>query len=325
MVRVGMLPNTIKLFQGVVDVFFLQSEIIQYWGYPSEEHEIMTSDGYYLKANRIPNGIRSRPKPVVLLVSGFLTEGRCWLINLPSNSLGFVLADAGYDVWIINNRGTTWSRRHQNLTIDQEEFWDFSFHEMAIYDIPATINFILHKTNQDSLYYIGHSQGASLVFPQLAQKTKLLIFLAPSSTLKGIKGIGKYTLLLPYKVKRVGISHRFTFLYYLIQYRNIDVLLSPMKYLEIGKLTTFSYFASLLPQTKPLFYKIEDITVPTAVWNGGNDFIVTPENINHLLPRLTNLVFHKYIPSWNHADFIWGLDVLKYLHEDIFYLMQNYR
>lgn len=97
------------------------------------------------------------------------------------------------------------------------------------------------------------------------------------------------------------------------------------KCLEIGKLKTFSYFASLLPQTKPPFYKLEDITVPTAVWNGGNDFIVGPQSINHLLPQLTNLVFHKYIPSWQHADFIWGLDVSKYLHEDIFHLMQNYR
>ncbi|XP_013916610.1 PREDICTED: lipase member M-like [Thamnophis sirtalis] len=142
------------------------SEIIQYWRYPSEEYDILTSDGYYLKANRIPHGIHSpektESKPVVLLVSGILTEGRSWLINLPTHSLGFVLADAGYDVWIINNRGTTWCRRHQTLTVDQEEFWDFSFHEMAIYDIPAAMNFILNKTKQDSLYYIGHSQGASM-------------------------------------------------------------------------------------------------------------------------------------------------------------------
>ncbi|KAL7990451.1 hypothetical protein Chor_013881, partial [Crotalus horridus] len=188
------------------------SEIIQYWGYPSEEYEILTSDGYYLKANRIPNGIHSPektdiitafglasqsdyfamtetavpvayfqgPKPAVLLVSGFVTEGRSWLINLPRNSLGFVLADAGYDVWIINNRGTTWSRRHQNLTIDQEEFWNFSFHEMAIYDIPATINFILHKTKQDSLYYIGHSQGASLGKLRMIIIFHLCIFLCIS-------------------------------------------------------------------------------------------------------------------------------------------------
>ncbi|XP_026542941.1 lipase member M-like [Notechis scutatus] len=44
------------------------SEIIQYWGYPSEEYEIMTSDGYYLKANRIPNGIHSGEKTVTFLV-----------------------------------------------------------------------------------------------------------------------------------------------------------------------------------------------------------------------------------------------------------------
>lgn len=38
----------------------------------------------------------------------------------------------------------------------------FSFHEIAIYDIPATIDFILMKTRQEKLYYIGHSQGGTL-------------------------------------------------------------------------------------------------------------------------------------------------------------------
>lgn len=33
---------------------------------------------------------------------------------------------------------------------------------MAIYDVPATINFILQKTQQEGVYVIGHSQGASL-------------------------------------------------------------------------------------------------------------------------------------------------------------------
>ncbi|KAG8135379.1 hypothetical protein E2320_008403 [Naja naja] len=360
------------------------SEIIQFWGYPSEEYEILTSDGYYLKANRIPNGIHSPantgPKPVVLLVPGILTEGRCWLTNLPSNSLGFVLADAGYDVWIINNRGTTWSRRHQNLTTEQEEFWDFSFHEMAIYDIPAAINFILHETNQDSLYYIGHSQGATLglitfsAFPQLAQKTKLLMFLAPPSILKDIKGIAKYVLLLPYKLKRYlwgsknfsllndigkinnaklcsypGLNKICTRIFSSVvgfnknninmsridiffgTYPDVSSVKTILHWTQIFESNEFKHFdygnqnEAIYNTTKPPFYKIEDITVPTAVWNGGNDFIVNPENINRLLPRLTNLVFHKYIPGWNHADFIWGLDVSKCLNEDILDLMQKYR
>ncbi|XP_070801223.1 lipase member M-like [Pituophis catenifer annectens] len=360
------------------------SEIIQYWGYPSEEYEILTSDGYYLKANRIPNGMhnpeKTGPKPVVLLVCGSLTEGRSWLLNLPSNSLGFVLADAGYDVWIINNRGTTWSRRHQNLTIDQEEFWNFSFHEMAIYDIPATINFILHKTKQDSLYYIGHSQGASMglitfsTFPQLAQKTKLLMCLAPPSTLKDLKGMMKYIILLPNKVKtylwgskdfnilsnrakninanlcsypglnkiciqmifsvagfnknNINVSRADLFLG---TYPDVTSVKNIFHWTQIFESNEFKHFdygnqnKAVYNMTKPPFYKLEDITVPTAVWSGGNDFIVSPQSINHLLPQLTNLVFHKYIPSWQHADFIWGLDVPKYLHKDIFHLMQNYR
>ncbi|KAG8135373.1 hypothetical protein E2320_008398, partial [Naja naja] len=88
--------------------FMTITEIIQYWGYPSEEYQILTDDGYYLQLNRIPHGkYCPQNEGIVLLVHGFILEGRSWIANIPSNSLGFFLADAGYDVWIINNRGTT--------------------------------------------------------------------------------------------------------------------------------------------------------------------------------------------------------------------------
>lgn len=37
-----------------------------------------------------------------------------------------------------------------------------SFDEMAKYDLPAVLNFILQKTGQQQLYYVGYSQGAAI-------------------------------------------------------------------------------------------------------------------------------------------------------------------
>lgn len=37
-----------------------------------------------------------------------------------------------------------------------------SFDEMAKFDLPAAINFIVEKTGQEKLYYIGYSQGTTI-------------------------------------------------------------------------------------------------------------------------------------------------------------------
>ena len=69
--------------------------------------------------------------------------------------------DLGYDVWMMNNRGTTYSRNHTKFCPTCQEFWNFSWHESAIGDYPATIDYILKTTKQQSLYFIGHSMGGT--------------------------------------------------------------------------------------------------------------------------------------------------------------------
>lgn len=87
----------------------------------------------------------------------FLTFGR-------NSSAAYKFSDAGFDVWIGNARGNTYSRRHITLSPNDPKFWDFSWHEIGIYDIPATIDYILQQTNQTKLSYVGHSQGVTAMY-----------------------------------------------------------------------------------------------------------------------------------------------------------------
>ncbi|XP_061561250.1 gastric triacylglycerol lipase [Phycodurus eques] len=166
------------------------TEIIGRWGYPAEEHEVVTQDGYVLMVNRIPSGRECKKslRGAVFLQHGLLAAGSNWITNPPASGLGYALADAGYDVWLGNSRGNTWSRKHRTFTPDHLDFWKFSHDEMALFDLPAVVDYILKVTGQDQIVYIGHSQGTTIGFmafsklPHVAAKIKLFVALAPVAT-----------------------------------------------------------------------------------------------------------------------------------------------
>ncbi|KAM4851988.1 lipase member K [Thomomys bottae] len=170
------------------------SQIISFWGYPHEKYDVVTKDGYILGIYRITHGRgclrKTVSRPVVYLQHGLIASASNWICNLPNNSLAFLLADHGYDVWLGNSRGNTWSRKHIKLSPKSSEYWAFSLDEMAKYDLPATINFIIEKTGQEQLYYVGHSQGTTIAFIafstnlELAKRIKVFFALAPVVTVK---------------------------------------------------------------------------------------------------------------------------------------------
>ncbi|XP_064488561.1 gastric triacylglycerol lipase-like [Ornithodoros turicata] len=177
------------------DTPFSQSELISSKGYPVEDYEVTTTDGFVLKIQRIPHGKedplcppKKNRKEVAFLQHGLLGSSADWVINFPSQSLGFTLADAGYDVWLGNVRGNTYSR-HLHYTREDSEFWNFSFDQMIEYDLPATLAFVLKVAGANKLHYVGHSQGTLIMFgllserPKYKEKIKLFTALAPVTTL----------------------------------------------------------------------------------------------------------------------------------------------
>ncbi|XP_033740814.1 lysosomal acid lipase/cholesteryl ester hydrolase-like [Pecten maximus] len=191
------------------EVYMNTSQLITSKGYPCEEYEVPTDDGFILGLQRIPHGKLETQKvyypkddqPVVLLQHGLLSCSACWVENLVNESLGFLMADNGLDVWLGNSRGNTYSRKHKTLSPNDPKFWEWSWDEMAIYDLPAMVDYILNVTNRKQLYYLGYSQGTQIAFSGLGQpwntdKVKMFFAFAPVTTLGNI--ISPIRLLAPF-------------------------------------------------------------------------------------------------------------------------------
>ena len=79
------------------DCFATVPQLIEEKGYPVQAHDVVTADGYILTMHRIP-----RPgAPAVLLQHGLLDASETWVVNEASNSLGFLLYDAGFYVFMV--------------------------------------------------------------------------------------------------------------------------------------------------------------------------------------------------------------------------------
>ncbi|KAK1291830.1 Triacylglycerol lipase 1 [Acorus calamus] len=149
----------------------LCARLIRPLGYPCFEHTVQTKDGYLLAVQHIPHGRganRGNYGPPIFLQHGLFEGGDAWFLNSVEESLGFIFADHGFDVWVGNVRGTHWSHGHVSLSEKKREFWDWSWQELAQYDLVDMVAYVYSITNS-KIFFVGHSQGTIMALAAFTQ------------------------------------------------------------------------------------------------------------------------------------------------------------
>ncbi|XP_077531071.1 lipase lipl-1-like [Haemaphysalis longicornis] len=186
-------------------------------GYPVQVHHVITEDDYILEIDRMPFGVDGDTPTLrtpVLLVHGVVSSAADFVLNEPHQSPGFLLADRGFDVWLVNCRGTPYSNYHRTLTTKDPEFWEWSFDEIGRYDLAATIDYITHATGFLNITLVTWSQGftETLVLlstrPEYNAKVNLVVGYAPVANITHIKT--PLTILDPFAELLAGFFRHFT-------------------------------------------------------------------------------------------------------------------
>ncbi|PRP77187.1 hypothetical protein PROFUN_13373 [Planoprotostelium fungivorum] len=161
-----------------------------------------TSVGNSMSIQRIP---KKGALPVILQ-HGLLDTTASWVINSRKTSLGFILADAGYDVWLVNGRGNSYS--------GEPNGWDWTFDDQAL-DLSYIISHVNTVTNTTPIV-VAHSQGATTSLLALSSN-------APPS-IRGLIALGPVTYL----------HHQTSPLFSIMAKLRIDVTLSILPSFAFG-------------------------------------------------------------------------------------------
>ncbi|CAB0035917.1 unnamed protein product [Trichogramma brassicae] len=299
------------------DVDLTTPEMIRREGYSSEAHVIMTEDGYLLTMHRIPGR-----GPAVFLQHGLLASSSDWVIPGKNKGLAFILSDLGYDVWMGNARGNNYSHGHVNYTTHDLRYWDFSWQEMAKYDLPAEINYIVRIKNA-SLMYIGHSMGTTMFYamaidrPDVAKSVKAMFSLAPVAFMNHLKS--------PVRILS----------YYLSEIEWIIRVLGEGEFLPQNWLLKF--FAR---HGCDVDVSEEKICANTLFLICGFDasqfnYTLLPVILSHspagdvqrLYKSLPNKIINYKVdyPKFNHLDFLWAVDAPKLVYKKLIATMEEFR
>jgi len=139
-------------------------QVLEKRKYTFEKYKITTDDGYIVSLYRIVGKINTNYNETdkiqripLILQHGISTSADVFLRHA-DYSPALYFFEQGFDVWLPNIRGTSYSNSHLKFDNESPEYWNYTFEELGKYDTHAFIDFVYNKTQQKVLY-LGVSQG----------------------------------------------------------------------------------------------------------------------------------------------------------------------
>ncbi|XP_075531102.1 gastric triacylglycerol lipase-like isoform X2 [Dermacentor variabilis] len=332
-------------------------QLIRSKGYPFERHNAITSDGYIIEMHRIPHGKEPCKDPChrqpILLMSGLLGDSSNFVLDFPKQSLGYVLADSKYDVWMGNVRGNTYGKRHKKYNKRSRRFWNFSFHEHAKYDLPAQIDYVLKNTGRKDLLYLGISQGTLLFFTMMSERPKY-------NDKRMAYTLGRYEIMpqgfplmplarsfcaLPTRAicsllgdefgnlgsKYMNMSRVPVYLCHVPAGSSVKNIVHYSQLVQSKKATKFDYGPVdnkiYYGQEDPPEYKISNVKTDVGIFWSRGDRIVSPANVRELIKDLGPRVKKNHFiddPYYTHVHFVMALNNPTLLYGDLLEFLDKY-
>lgn len=122
----------------------LTPRLIKSRGYGYELHHVLTPDGFINAVHRIVNPRFIKTRASVLCFHGTFMASTSFLNNSPGGypeepeflvgpNIGFEMARRGFDVWLLDQRATPFSRNHTVFDEDDKKnFWNWSIDQIAL-------------------------------------------------------------------------------------------------------------------------------------------------------------------------------------------------
>ncbi|KAH0623591.1 hypothetical protein JD844_006508, partial [Phrynosoma platyrhinos] len=301
--------NTCKQLYYIILTCPLQSEIIHYHGYPSEEHYVETEDGYILTIFRIPHGRYNCTSKGTAITQNYED-----IKHASMNQTDFhILEEINVKYYVFQ---VLWGNKGmlQYPTYLRRPIAKFCTHQPGL--CAKILSFIcgynIPNLNMSRLdVYASHFPAGTSVQNALhwhqVYNSKLFRAYDYGSTKKNMEQYNQGSSFTRQPKKDIKLKE-----------------MSPNAPHLLTAILNHQIICCFCLQTAPPVYQIEDIKIPIAIWTGGHDFFVDPRDAAMLTSRIHNLIYKKHIPEWEHQDFIWGLDTPKRMYADIIQIMKKY-